>query len=90
MAKQKLKSLGAASAKVESIKSRYPAAVPTRNKEKGPGAQLMLMVPAETRSALRVRAGEQGTTVRALVLDALKRAGYPVSADEIADRRIPA
>jgi hypothetical protein len=54
---------------------------------KGKGTGLMLMVPAETLKTLRVRAAEDGTTVRALVLEALSKAGYPVSADEVIDRR---
>jgi len=64
-----------------------PATVGRRNTGKGAGKGLMITVPEATRTALAVRAAEQGTTIRALVLDALKRAGYPVPADEITDRR---
>lgn len=54
---------------------------------RGRGQQLMLMVPEETARALRLKAAEQGLTVRALVLAALKDRGYPVPSSEIADRR---
>jgi hypothetical protein len=47
----------------------------------------MLMVPVETLRLLRMRAAETGTTVRALVLDALRKSGYPVPPDELVDRR---
>jgi len=56
-------------------------------KSKGSGASLMVMVPPETLRALRVQAAETGTTVRALVLAALSKAGYEVPADELIDRR---
>ena len=54
---------------------------------KGRGKSLMITVPDQTRAALRARAGKEETTVRALVLRALKEAGYPVPADELVDRR---
>lgn len=54
---------------------------------KGRGKSLMITVPDETRAALRARAGKEETTVRALVLGALKNAGYPVPLDELVDRR---
>jgi hypothetical protein len=64
------------------------SAAPLRSSaSKGKGTGLMLMVPAETLKALRVRAAEDGTTVRALVLEALSATGYPVPADELIDRR---
>jgi hypothetical protein len=47
----------------------------------------MLTVPQPVAVALRVKAGETGSTVRALVLQALREAGYPVPADELRDRR---
>lgn len=83
MAKQKLKGLSTLNA----IKARLPSATPSRSAGKGPGVQLMAVVPAETMAGLRARAGAEQTTVRALILDALHRAGYPVPADELKDRR---
>lgn len=69
--------------------SRSPVTKTPRGepKSKGSGTSLMLMVPPETLRALRVRAAETGTTVRALVLEALLKAGYEVPADELIDRR---
>ncbi len=59
----------------------------TRPTGKGVGAGLMLMVPRDTLKVLRMRAAETGTTVRALVLEALRKSGYPVQPDELVDRR---
>jgi len=47
----------------------------------------MLMVPVDTLRMLRIKAAETGTTVRALVLEALRKSGYSVPADELVDRR---
>jgi|LakMenEpi03Aug12_release.lakeMendotaPanAssembly.Ray.scaffolds.fasta_scaffold53746_5 hypothetical protein len=77
-------------ASLAAIKRQLPAATPTakpKSKGKGAGAQLMLTVPQSVAVALRVKAGETGSTVRALVLQALSKAGYPVPADELRDRR---
>ncbi len=48
---------------------------------------MMFVVPDETRAALRARAGAEETTVRVLILRALKDAGYPVPDVELVDRR---
>jgi hypothetical protein len=79
-------------ASLAAIKRQLPAATPAakprgRDNGKGAGAQLMLTVPQPVAVALRVKAGETGSTVRALVLQALREAGYPVPADELRDRR---
>lgn len=83
MGKQKLASLA-------TIRRQLPAATPQRKSRstgKGEGSQLMLLVPSAVSTALKVKAAESGVTVRALVLDALRRAGYPVPAEELRDRR---
>jgi hypothetical protein len=54
---------------------------------KGAGQGLMIQAPPETLKALRVSAAARGTTVRALVLDALAQSGYPVPPNELVDRR---
>jgi hypothetical protein len=59
----------------------------TRPIPKGDDTGLMLMVPVDTLKMLRIRAAETGTTVRALVLEALRKAGYSVPVDELVDRR---
>lgn len=86
MAKTKLRSLKPAKA-LESLKRSLPRATSTRNSGKGEGIGLMVTVPPETQQALRVRAAQDGTTVRALVLEALRKDGYPVPPAEIVDRR---
>jgi hypothetical protein len=62
-------------------------AASARKSSKGNGKGLMLMVPTETLQALKVRAAEKLTTARALVLEALRKDGYPVPANELTDRR---
>jgi len=49
--------------------------------------KLTLSLPAPVVRQLRARMAAQDTTVRALVLDALRRAGYAVAPAEIRDRR---
>lgn len=55
--------------------------------DKGEGVGFMLMMPPETLKSLRKAAAEQGTTVRALALEAFRRAGYDVPMTELRDRR---
>ncbi len=52
--------------------------------------KLTLTLPASVVRQLKARTAEQDTTVRALVLEALARAGYAVPVEEIRDRRRPA
>jgi len=84
MSKAKLKGLTSARPK-----ANLPPATVSRGSGKGRGKSLMITVPDETRAALRARAGTEDTTVRVLVLRALKKAGYPVPDDELVDRRRP-
>jgi hypothetical protein len=60
---------------------------PLQRTRKGEGTALMLMVPVETLKTLRTKAAEKSTTVRALVLEALRTAGYAVPVDQVTDRR---
>lgn len=56
-----------------------------------PDVQLAAMVPQSVKRAVRRRAEEEGTTVRSILLRALKHAGIAeVDEAEIADRRIAA
>ena len=56
-----------------------------------PEVQLAAMVPRSVKRAVRRRAEEEGTTVRTIVLRALKLAGVADVEDaEIADRRVAA
>jgi len=86
MAKAKFQGLQ----KLAALKASLPpATAPKRSSGKGSGTGLMVMVPTETLVALKVKAGEDSTTVRALVLAALKKSGFPVPADELVDHRRP-
>jgi hypothetical protein len=50
--------------------------------------QLAAMVPESVRRAVRRRAEDEGTTVRTILLRALKRAGIvEIGEDELTDRR---
>lgn len=49
--------------------------------------QLVVQVPPETLKALKVAALEGDTTIRAVLLDALAKAGYPVPAGQSVDLR---
>lgn len=54
---------------------------------RGEGTQLAILAPEETVQALRVAAAERRSTMRALVLEALAAAGWPVPKGEVVDRR---
>lgn len=74
---------------MQELKSRLPAAVaaPSSPSARGSGQALQVLMPPDTLKALKLHAVEQDTTVRALVLQALAKAGYPVPQDEVRDRR---
>lgn len=55
--------------------------------ESGADRKVTLALPASVVRQLRARTASEDTTIRALVLDALARAGYRVDDDEIRDRR---
>ncbi|MBP2315876.1 hypothetical protein [Azospirillum soli] len=62
-----------------------------RSAKREPDVQLAAMVPKSVKRAVRRRAEEEGTTVRSVLLRALKLAGIAeVDEAEIADRRIAA
>ena len=69
---------------VSKLKAR---AVDAPGRGRGKGEQLTVLAPADTVRALRIAAAERTTTVRALVLEALAKAGWPVPKDEMRDRR---
>jgi len=64
-------------------------------RERGPAIpdngdrKLTVTLPAAVLRALRARTVARETTIRALLLEALAAAGYPVPAAEIRDRRRP-
>jgi len=49
--------------------------------------QLVVQLPAVTIKALKVAALERDTTVRAMLLTALQKAGYPVPSGQAVDLR---
>lgn len=64
---------------------------PAPSDRREPDVQLAAMVPQSVKRAVRRRAEEEGTTVRSVLLRALKHAGIAeVDEAEIADRRIAA
>lgn len=60
---------------------------PKKNTSGGPGVRLSIVVPAATLVALKTKAAQNLSTARALVLQALHKAGYPVPSHELTDRR---
>jgi len=60
-----------------------PDAPPKREAER----PLQAMVPASVERAVKIRAAEEGTTVRTLILKGLKAIGVEVSEEELRDRR---
>jgi hypothetical protein len=66
-------------------------AAPSHDTGREPDVQLAAMVPQSVKRAVRRRAEEEGTTVRSVLLRALKLAGIAEVDDaEIADRRVAA
>lgn len=59
----------------------------TRVERDGDTVQLTLPLRADLHHALRLRAAEEGTTMRAIVLRALRVAGLPIEEADVADRR---
>jgi hypothetical protein len=77
-----------AAGQLASLRSSLPSATPgTGAKPRGAGNALQVIIPTDTLRGLKMRAADEMTTVRVLVLRALKDAGYPVPADELKDRR---
>lgn len=65
----------------------HAAVEPTGAKARGSGKPLQIVLPEATMKALKLAAVEQDTSVRAIILQALAKAGFPVPATEIRDRR---
>ena len=62
-----------------------PISTPTSKREAE--RPLQAMVPATVERAVKIRAAEEGTTVRTLILRGLKAIGVDVSEEELRDRR---
>ena len=61
--------------------------VPTPTLKREAERPLQAMVPATVERAVKIRAAEEGTTVRTLILKGLKAIGVDVSEEELRDRR---
>ena len=62
-----------------------PPAAPTPKREAE--RPLQAIVPASVERAVKIRAAEEGTTVRTLILRGLKAIGIGVPEEELRDRR---
>lgn len=76
-----------ATPQVKPTRETLPPAVGSTGRGRGDGTALQLVIPEVTLRDLKVRAASDGTTVRAIVLDALKRVGVNVPPGEAVDRR---
>ena len=63
---------------------------PARGGPEREEAQLSVVLPADIVRAVKIRAAENGETLRAVVLRALKADGFKVPDREITDRRTEA
>jgi hypothetical protein len=66
---------------------KAPPAEPVAEAAKELQKSVQAYVPVSLVRALNIRAAEDGTTVRSLLLQGLKSIGFSVSDDEIRDRR---
>lgn len=55
--------------------------------EEGKDVSLQVMVPAHVKREVSLRAAQEGTTQRTIILRALKAVGIMVKDDELCDRR---
>jgi len=60
---------------------------PTQVKIADRGKGLQLYISPDLYRALKEAAFKKDTTIRAVVLESLKKNGFPVSADDLRDRR---
>ena len=65
------------------LRALPPTAVKVADRGKG----LQLYIPPDLYKALKEAAFDRDTTIRAVVLESLKKDGFPVSADDLRDRR---
>ena len=78
--------------KLAPIKNNNPkvdlrALPPTQVKIADRGKGLQLYIPPDLYKALKEAAFDRDTTIRAVVLESLKKDGFPVSSDDLRDRR---
>ena len=75
----------------DALRATLPAAVPEPpkgiTKGRGEGRAVQVVMPPDTLRALKQKATDTDSTVRAVILQALAKAGFPVPAGELKDRR---
>ena len=75
--------------KVMELRGRAPPAVAGEAHSRGEGRPFQVVMPPETLRELKQAALDQDSSVRAVILEALKKAGFTVPAVELVDRRRP-
>lgn len=73
--------------KPKAVASKPAPAKSAAEKKPEPQKSIQAFVPASVERALRMKAAEEGTTYRTLVLRGLKAIGIDVPEDELRDRR---
>ena len=66
---------------------KTPATAAKKNASGGDGVRLSIVVPPKTLLSVKTQALREGSTVRAVILDLAHKAGHPVPAHELIDRR---
>ena len=69
------------------IKAALPSTTGSRSHARGDGTPIQVVLPDDLARELRHQAIDEATSVRTLILRALKRAGYKVAEEDMADRR---
>lgn len=82
---KKFASISKPTSLVDQLKANLPPAKVTPKKSAGPEPSLQVQMPADLLRQLKVAAAERNTSVRAIVLESLQKAGFKVG--EISDRR---
>lgn len=73
--------------KARELRDRAPPAVVGEAHSRGEGRPFSIVMPPETMKELQQAHVDRDTSVRALILEALKKAGYTVPAGELVRRR---
>lgn len=73
--------------KARELRDRAPPAVVGEAHSRGEGRPFQVVMPPETLRELKQAALDQDSSVRAVILEALKKAGFTVPAAELVDRR---
>jgi hypothetical protein len=75
------------SSELAAIKAALPSAAGGRSHARGDGTPMQIVLPEELAAALRHQAIDERTSVRVLILKALKKAGYKIEPEDLVDRR---